>query len=151
MTVLSQDGFSNSSTGESTMAVNYSNGNEYSAVETVHKNEVTYRSPNYMDKVVKEKNRFEKGNIETIDEIVKISHKNKKEASDDDDYYYNGTRHLSEYYHNICAGFQKDPQLCASQENCGWCYSTNTCIQGSKDGPIESCLPRHFNHNGKTI
>ena len=144
----SQEGYSNNLTNENTMAVNYSSGLEYAKIETVHKNVVTYRSPSYKDKVVKEKTKFEKGNIETIDEIVKISDKNSKESNDE---YYNGSKHLTEYYHNICAGFTKEPQLCAKQENCGWCYSSNSCIQGSKEGPVEKCLPRHFNHNGKMI
>ena len=47
------------------MAVNYSKEFEYSSVETVHKKEITYRSPNYVDKVIPEEIRFSKGEIET--------------------------------------------------------------------------------------
>lgn len=72
-----------------------------------------------------------------------------KNKNKDDD-YYDGTRHLN-FYSSICANFNKNLDECTKQENCGWCYSSNSCIHGTKEGPVDKCLPRHFVYKGNQI
>jgi len=90
-------------------------------------------------------NKLNERIIEDIDEIET----NRLLRSKDDD-YYDGSRKLK-YYSQFCSGFNKSLTLCKQQESCGWCFSSNTCIHGGKEGPVDDCRKRHFMYKGNLI
>lgn len=128
-----------SNTGfENQMAVSYS----YGKVQNRAASEatVTYKRPKFVEKL-DEKFKWDKNEVAQVDEITRVSEKND---------YYNGTRNLK-YLSSVCSKYNKLQNVCQKQENCGWCYSTNTCIHGTEEGPVDDCLPRHFIFRGKQI
>lgn len=114
----------------------------YASVSTVQEKALSeaasYKSPQFVDKL-DDKFKWDKGSTETIDEIES---KNQN--------YYDGSRSLH-YLKEICKQFNRLQNLCSKQESCGWCYSTNTCIHGTAQGPVEQCAVRHFYYKEKLI
>lgn len=94
------------------------------------------------------KNNMKENSKKVIEDIEEVE-TNKLIRSKGDD-YYDGSRKLT-YYSNICHGFSKNLDECNKLANCGWCFSSNKCIHGNKEGPVESCNLRHFFFRGELI
>lgn len=139
---MESEGVSTNTSNESQLAVSYSYGKVANTLQA--STGVSYKRPKFVEKLEK-KFSWDRGNVETIDEIDRVSGVSATKPE-----YYDGTRNLK-YFSEICAKLNKLPDSCAKQENCGWCYSTNTCIHGTSEGPADNCLPRHFLHKGKQI
>ena len=123
-------GMSSNTSNESHMAVAYSLGK----VSNSESNDLSsYKRPIFVDKI-KEKFAWQAGHVEDIDEMDRISQRED---------FYDGTRHLH-WYSEYCAKYNKMPHDCMREKNCGWCYSSNSCIHGTEEGPVDKCLPRHF-------
>lgn len=91
------------------------------------KNGNHYRSVEIVDKLPPFK-PISEGIIETVDEI-------KSESN-----YYDGTKGLKTINLNLCDTYTTQPKLCVGQGSCGWCGSTNTCINGNNLGPLSPCI-----------
>lgn len=138
---MESEGVSTNTSNESQLAVSYSYGKVANSLTS--STAVSYKRPKFVEKL-DQKFSWDRGNVETIEEIDRVSGVSAK--SD----YYDGTRNLK-YISEICAKLNKLPDACAKHDNCGWCYSSNSCIHGTEEGPADSCLPRHFLHKGKQI
>ena len=127
---------------ESQLAVSYTYAKVQNAVTVTEGSNfsTTYKRPKFVEKL-DSKFSWDRGQVESIDEIDRVS-----KGSD----YYDGTRNLS-YFSAFCTKFNKVPETCTKQDNCGWCYSSNTCIHGTSQGAVDSFLPRHFVFKGKSL
>jgi len=54
-------------------------------------------------------------------------------------FYYDGTSNLSALHVN-CNVMSTNPDACIHNSNCGWCGSSNSCVQGNNSGPLGNCL-----------
>lgn len=89
-------------------------------------NQSGYRSVPYVDKLPP-KTPITDGKVETVDEITTESN------------YYDGTIGLKTTV-TTCNMYTTQPQVCLHQGSCGWCGSSNTCINGNNLGPLAPCL-----------
>jgi len=128
-------GTSSNTGNEESVAVTYSVAKTHTQTNT-NTDLATFKRPQFVTKLG-EKFKWDNGSIESVEEVKKMAKQN------NDDSYYDGTRNLG-YYSQYCAKFSKVPNVCLQDKNCGWCYSSNTCIHGTSAGAVDACLPRHF-------
>lgn len=128
---MESEGVASNTSNNSQMAVSYSYGKVESNTAT---NDLSnYKRPVFVDHI-KSKFTWDSGSAESVEEIDKISQKQD---------FYDGSRNLK-WYSSYCSQFNKLPKVCLKDPNCGWCYSSNTCIHGTDEGAVDNCLPRHF-------
>lgn len=89
---------------------------------------------------------------EFVDDLTKQNlHKYDKEEAVADEkesikHYYDGELNLNQY-RLICSNYIT-PKNCHSISHCGWCGSSNSCIEGTKAGPVEKCKDKKtFTYN----
>lgn len=92
-------------------------------------------------------NRLRDSSTYKIPEIVdnidtSVSHEYEKESGEAVEKesvknYYNGELNLNRV-RVICKGYNS-PSSCYSISHCGWCGSSNSCIEGTRHGPVERC------------
>jgi len=56
--------------------------------------------------------------------------------------YYDGEKSLMQV--SVMCSKSQDKASCLSQESCGWCGSSNSCIKGTTLGPLEKCVKSSF-------
>ena len=96
-------------------------------------NKSKYRSVPYVDKLPQQGTPISDGLIETVDVI------------ETDSNYYDGTIGLkTTTITRNCASFTYQPQMCLKQSSCGWCGSSNTCINGNNLGPLTPCIKNTY-------
>jgi len=111
------------------MAVNYALAKTKSQ-DIFVTNEKDYKTPSFVDKLPM-KQPIDTGNAETADEIPS------------GETFYDGTINLKTTV-SFCRQFIDKAQACLHQGSCGWCYGTNRCIAGNKEGPLEDCLRGNY-------
>lgn len=152
-------GSSNNSNNKKVLSANYS----YARVKTNNlmtaKTNVTFKKPNYVSNIQETKKDWEQidkpSSVEDVSDINEINteldNKKKIELLDNSgEAYYNGTKNLK-YFSSLCSKLNRLKEMCTKQDFCGWCYSSNTCIQGTKDGAVDDCLTGHFIYKGNLI
>eukprot|EP00340_Litonotus_pictus_P008555 CAMPEP_0170529604 /NCGR_PEP_ID=MMETSP0209-20121228/26556_1 /TAXON_ID=665100 ORGANISM="Litonotus pictus, Strain P1" /NCGR_SAMPLE_ID=MMETSP0209 /ASSEMBLY_ACC=CAM_ASM_000301 /LENGTH=221 /DNA_ID=CAMNT_0010821763 /DNA_START=1 /DNA_END=666 /DNA_ORIENTATION=+ len=86
-----------------------------------------------------------KKEFETVDNLNAVRHKLKPtekvesyaEEKESIEEYYNGEKNLNTF-RLICRGFT-DSKACHKISHCGWCGSSNSCVEGTPNGPVEDC------------
>lgn len=61
--------------------------------------------------------------------------------------YYDGEMNLN-VVELRCHNF-KSSKNCYNISHCGWCGSSNSCVEGNRDGPIGNCKDKHTYIFGK--
>ena len=87
-----------------------------------------YKPVQIVDSLDKIKINAEPNPVETIDEIPS------------ENVFYDGTVGMKTTHFNLCGQYTTKPQVCVAQGNCGWCSSSNTCIEGNQVGPLSPCI-----------
>ena len=60
-------------------------------------------------------------------------------------HYYDGSINLAKRHAMVtCSLNTLDPQSCVSNPGCGWCGSSNTCVNATPLGPIDPCVRSTF-------
>lgn len=100
-----------------------------------HKSQTSYRSPVIVN-IIKPETMWgsQENSAETIDEV-----KIRNPAAE----YYDGSKKLN-LFKVLCSSLSKHEEACKSNINCGWCFSSNSCIQGNEQGAAEPCAQGHF-------
>lgn len=123
------------------------------------KTNVTFKKPNYVTNIAETKKDWEQidkpSSVEDVHDVNEINSEldNKKKIElleNTNEAYYNGTKNLK-YFSSLCSKLNKMKDICIKQDFCGWCYSSNSCVQGTKDGAVDDCLAGHFVYKGNLI
>lgn len=88
-------------------------------------NEENYKPPTLVEDLSKEKltdDNVQQGEIEEKESVKE---------------YYNGELKLNRI-RILCKDY-KSVSGCYSMSHCGWCGSSNSCIEGTRNGPVERC------------
>lgn len=62
------------------------------------------------------------------------------EVIETDSNYYDGTIGFKTTTKVVCGDYTTKPQVCVNQGSCGWCGSSNSCINGNNLGPLMPCV-----------
>lgn len=62
------------------------------------------------------------------------------EVVESDINYYDGTLGFKTTITTVCGDYTTQPQVCVNQGSCGWCGSSNSCINGNNLGPLSPCI-----------
>lgn len=95
-------------------------------------NERSYGAPQIVEKLPPSV-PLSDGHVETIDEIP---------SSTGND-YYDGSKGLKITV-STCNAYTSKREVCLQQGSCGWCGSSNSCIEGNNLGPLAPCLRGSF-------
>lgn len=113
--------------GQSVSAVSYSTAS--TKVDPFYAaNQNTYKPPQYVDQVKRDGSYFEKQAV-TDPEVL--------DSGNGDKYYDGSTGFKTERAQ--CNAYTTQPISCLSQDTCGWCRDSNSCVPGNNLGPFTPC------------
>ena len=98
-------------------------------------NEANYKTPKIVSDLSSEKL--------TDDKELKGEVEEKESVKD----YYNGELKLNRI-RILCKDY-KSASGCYSMSHCGWCGASNSCVEGTRNGPVERCAIKETYTYGK--
>jgi hypothetical protein len=138
---LNKEGVSSNTSSESVEAISYALAKEMKTDDFYIQNSKDYKAPQIVEKLPPKTDLNSGASAENAEEVPG--------APED---YYDGTRGLK-ITRTECNQYTTQPEVCLHQGSCGWCGSSNSCIQGNNLGPLAPCLrgtykftePNNFN------